>query len=329
MERKRVIRAGALFIATIVITIWGYSYLKNNNLFTTSQIFYGVYEEINGLSEGNAVYMNGLKIGQVRRVDLLNNSLEQLVVEFLIDKDIKLPNSAIAQISDVDIMGTKCIRITFPSGKTTDMLQSGDTLKTDLEEGLKAEVNRQILPIKLKAEELMGSLDSVVITVQALLNDETRANLSKSFVHIKTTLENLEHTTFTFDTLMTTQKTKMSAIISNTASITENFKNNNERISNVLKNFSSISDTLAKANIARTLRNTDNAISQFSGIVAKINSGQGSAGQLIYNDTLYQNLENASKDLDLLVKDLKQNPRRYVRFSVIDVGVDKKKEDEK
>ncbi len=322
------IKAGGLFIVAILMTIWGYSYLKSNNLFSTAQVFYGIYNDVNGLSVGNAVYMNGLKIGQVRNVNLLNNSLTELYAEFTIDKDVKLPVGSVAQIADLDIMGTKCIRIILPE-KQDKLLHSGDTLSTLLEEGLKDEVNRQILPIKLKAEELMGSFDSVLVTVQALFNDETRNNLRQSFTHVRNTLQTLEHTTFTFDTLMTDQKSRLSAIIANTASITENLKNNNERISNVLKNFSSISDTLAKANLAQTIRNTDKAISQFGGIVSKINSGTGSAGQLIYNDTLYNNIEAAAKDLDILVKDLKQNPRRYVRFSVIDVGSDKKPKDEK
>jgi phospholipid/cholesterol/gamma-HCH transport system substrate-binding protein len=329
MERKRMIKIGIVISAAIFIFFWGINFLKRKDLFKKENKFYGVYHNISGLTVSSAVMLNGFQIGEVSKINFKKGRTDSLVVELLVESKFPIPRNSRAEIFSVDIMGTKGIQIL--SDKPQNLFaKTGDTLNTSVEGDLKTQVSAQILPLKAKAEELISSFDTVLTNIKLIFNAQTRDNLSRSFSSIRVTLNNLESTTYTLDTLMKTEKSSLKTILGNAASITENLKNNNDKIQNILANFSSLSDTLAKADFAGVIKKADKALADFSKIVAKINAGEGSIGQLVNNDTLYTNLENASYNLSRLLRDLKENPKRYVRFSAFDLGrtviVDDKKD---
>jgi phospholipid/cholesterol/gamma-HCH transport system substrate-binding protein len=171
----------------------------------------------------------------------------------------------------------------------------------------------------------MLSIDSVLVIIKSIFNENTQKNLEQSFESIRYTIQNLEHTTYNIDTLVVTQRVKLANIIGNVESISLNIKKNNDKISNIITNFSSISDTLAKAKIASTIENANKSLKSFSEIIDKINRGEGSLGMLVNNDSLYNNLNGASKQLNELVEDVKLNPQRYVNISVFGGGKKKNK----
>lgn len=315
MKKSKEIKIGIITVIAIAIIYWGFNYLKGTNLFDKKQIYYAVYEQVNGLVNSSSVTVNGYKIGIVENIKFIpgDNKGRLLVRISINNKDIEIPDNSVAKIQN-DLLGTASIVIAM--GNSNTMANSGDTLKSELATTLQQEVSMQMLPIKVKAESLMLSLDSVLAVVQYIFNDKTRENLSHTFESIKITIQNLEHASFSVDTLLTTQKYKLSAILSNVESISKNIKNNNENITNILSNFSSLSDTLVKADINKTINNANEALADFNQIMQKINSGEGSLGLLINNDSLYNKLESSSSNLDLLIIDLKENPSRYVNFSL-------------
>lgn len=189
-----------------------------------------------------------------------------------------------------------------------------------IEGDLKEQVSMQMLPLKRKAENLMSSVDSVLSVIQYIFNKDTRENLTRSFSSIEHTFQRLENTAGTLDTIVTGQKSHMENIITNIDSISTNLKDNNKNITNILTNFSSISDSLSAIEIAQTINNAKLTLKQTNDILEKINSGKGSLGLLINNDTLYMNLEAASNNLTNLLIDLKNNPKKYVHFSLFDTG---------
>jgi phospholipid/cholesterol/gamma-HCH transport system substrate-binding protein len=129
-------------------------------------------------------------------------------------------------------------------------------------------------------------------------------------------LLSLQNTTYNIDTLVISEKNRLSSIINNIDDITTNLKANNDNISNILANFSTLSDTLAKAEIPKTFINANRSIEKFSQILEKINSGEGSLGLLLHNDSLYIDLQKSASDLNKLLEDIRLNPKKYVRFSV-------------
>jgi phospholipid/cholesterol/gamma-HCH transport system substrate-binding protein len=188
----------------------------------------------------------------------------------------------------------------------------GDTLNANV----KKDLMDQVEPVQKKAEQIIARMDSVLASVNNTLNPEFQRNFDRSFASIARTLETLEKTTGTVDGLVTTQTTKISGIMSNLESISANLKNNNASITAILTNFEKVSDDVAKANFAQTITEANKAVADLQTIVGKINSGTGTLGQLINDERMYNNLNNAAVNLDKLMIDLKANPKRYVSFSV-------------
>ena len=314
---------GILVIAAILIFIWGINFLKGESIFSTDQLFYAKYERVDGLKESSPVTLKGLKIGQIKSIEFDDTNVNDLIVSFSVGGGFGLPINTTARIVSSDIMGTKEIQI-IP-GKSNTLLQAGDTIKGSIEGDLKEQVSMQMLPLKNKAEKLMSSVDSVLTVVQYIFNADARNNISQSLKSIKNTINKLEHTSGSLDTLVSGQRSQMEKILANVESITSNLESNGENISNILTNFSSISDSLKQAEIASTVNNANAALAQVNEIFQQINDGKGSMGALLKNDSLYRHFESASKHLDELLVDLKAHPSRYVQISVFGRKDKKKK----
>ncbi|NOU60761.1 MlaD family protein [Marinifilum caeruleilacunae] len=308
---------GVVVIGAIVILIWGVNFLKGFNMLSSEQTFCAKYERVDGLKNSSPVTLRGYKIGQIKSIRF-SPKADNLIVEFSISDEFQLPDNTVARIVSSDIMGTKEIKL-IP-GNSAKILATGDTLIGSIEGDLKEQVSMQMLPLKRKAENLMSSVDSVLTVIQYIFNKDTRENLTRSFSSIEQTFQKLENTSGTLDTIVTGQKTHMENIISNVDSITSNLKQNNRNITNILTNFSSLSDSLQAAEIAETINNAKLTLRQSNEILEKINSGEGSMGMLVNNDTLYMNLEAASNSLTNLLIDLKNNPKKYMHFSLFDTG---------
>jgi phospholipid/cholesterol/gamma-HCH transport system substrate-binding protein len=178
------------------------------------------------------------------------------------------------------------------------------------------EVNRQVAPIKIKAENLLASLDTMVIAVQSIFNDSARKNLEASFRNIKQSVDYLKNTSYNIDTLVVAQRDRLAQIVGNVEAITRNIDAHEEQISHVITNFASFSDSLAALELTETIKRTDNALNQFSEMIERLDRGEGTVGQLMKNDSLYNNLERSAGELNSLLYDIKHHPERYVRVSV-------------
>jgi len=313
LKIKREVKVGILVVTTSALLFWGINYLKGKNYLSNNRILYATYNQVNGLVKANWVMVNGVKVGEVSGIEFID-SKGRVQVQMSIQNKIDIPRNTIARIYNSDVLGSKAIELLL--GNSTDMVKNGDVLKSEIQPSITEEVSYQMLPIKRKAESVMASLDSVLAVIQYVFNEDTRENLKRSFESIKFTIKNLESTSYNIDTLVTTQRNRLSQIFLNIESITSNIKNNNSKLTNVINNFSSISDSLSKAKIATTINNANNAMTDFAKITEKINKGEGSLGMLINNDSLYNGLEKSSMELHLLLEDMRLNPNRYVHFSV-------------
>lgn len=314
MKIKKEIKIGFLFIATLAISIWGLNYLKGKDIFTKQRLLYAIYENVNGLQVSNPVLLRGYKIGQVKDIHFTNDSSPRIAVIMSISSDVKIPKKTTAKIFSEDLLGSKAIELQFI--KSNAYVENGDTLVSDIQASLGDEVNRQMLPVKQKAEKLMASLDTVLASIQSIFNENTRDNLRQSFENIKITIDKLRNTLTNVDTIISEQKNNLSAIILNVQSFTGNLKKNNQEINHILDNISTFSDTLTKLQISKTINNANKAINDISSVIDKVNKGEGSIGLLIHNDSLYRNLNSSSKELNELLRDIKLNPQRYVHVSV-------------
>jgi phospholipid/cholesterol/gamma-HCH transport system substrate-binding protein len=315
MKLRKEFIIGVLASFTLVAFYWGFSYLKGNDLFSDESEFELVYEKVAGLTESNPVTLNGVKIGSVSLVEFITNDPNARVrVKIKVsDPKVKIPDQSLAIIKS-DLLGVNSIEIQLRPSKR--FAESGDTLATSVATTIQEEVSMQMLPIKAKAEEMMASIDSVLNAIKYIFNSETQLRLAATFKSIQLTIENLESSSVGLDTLIKTQGKRVARIFSNVESITANLEKSNQQISNIIGNFSNLSDSLTKINIASTIANLDESIRDFKIVMDKIERGEGTLGQLVNNDTLYNELEAASRELHILLEDIKLNPKRYVRVSV-------------
>jgi len=307
-------RIGFLFILVTAILVWGFSFLKNKNILYKERVIIAVYKHVNGLNPSNPVYINGVKVGQVGKV-YFDPSLDgDIIVQLVFTDKFPVPLNSTARIFSEDLMGSKAVEILLGTGP--DYAGNGDTLHADVETTLKDAVNQQILPLKLKAEDLLSSIDTMVVAVQGIFNKDAIEDLNASIKSIRHTFSNLENTTQNLDTLVLLQSGRLSSILYNIDMITRNLNNNSDEINRVLGNLATLSDTLAHANISGVIQNIDNTFTDLANVLARIDKGEGTLGLLINNDQLYKDLQKSAFELNQLIEDIRLNPKRYVRVSV-------------
>ncbi len=317
MKLSKEAKIGVIVFSGIALLFWGVNFLKGKDFFSSDKLVYAVYTQVEGLTASNPVMVNGLKVGLIRKLELMNDQSGRILVSMHITNKVHIPAKSIAEIFSIDILGSKGIRIVM--SKNQQELQDGDTLLSDIQQSLPEQVSAQVAPLKAKAESLLSSMDTVLYIIRDVFNERTKNNLRKSFESISQSLASIQSIAGSLDTTLTSDN-RLRTIFENLESISTNLKNNNEKISSMINNFSAISDTIAKSNISQTLENTKKTLDQTAKVMEKVNKGEGTLGQLIKNDSLYKNLNSSAKNLDLLLNDLRMNPGRYLKFSVISFG---------
>ena len=300
---SREIKIGFVAIVTIAILIWVWNFLKGVNILKTTESYYAVYSDVQGLIESGVVVLNGYKVGNVGSIQFNKDNVDRIVVEINLEEKIRLPRNTVLLIRNSSLVsGIKELKIVL--GEGPGFHEPGDTLIAATER----ELSELIGPIKDKAESVLGQIDSALAAVNNVLDVSTRN-------HMKSTLANLDQSVAEL-TASLQSGGELNNSFNNLASITGNLKNNNEDLSKTLQNISSISDSLEKADIKAVVDKADQTFTKLDMTLAKINEGEGTAGKLVTDDSLYTNLNSALFSLDSLLIDVKAHPKRYVHFSL-------------
>ncbi len=318
MKISKYTKLGILVIFTLVVLFWGLNYLKGVDLFKKNSKYYVVYNRIDGLLESSAVIVNGYKVGQVTEIGFTEDNSGNLLIAFALQGNLLIPKGSVARIISSDLMGTKSIRLEIKPNK--EYYISGDTIPGNIESDLKEQVSMQVLPLKKKAEELLASLDSAITVVTYVFNERTRENLVESFEHINQTVANIEQTSGELRELIQKNSGNISSVISNINTLSTGFKNNSENLNQIVRNIKSMSDTLSNLSISPMVAEISKTIAGLNSVIENLQNTDNSAGLLLNDPKLYENLNQLSSSLDLLLKDFRNNPKRYVHFSAFDFG---------
>lgn len=301
-------KVGILAVVAIAILILGYSFLRGNDVFSREITLYTTYDRVDGLTESKPILVNGYQIGRVSKMELQQDG--RIRTELKVKRDYAVPANTVALLSSTDLLGGKAI--VFELGDSAVYAKNGDELPA----GIQKNIMEQVEPIQKKAQDIAAVLDSVLNSINNTINKDFQRDFNRSINSIANSLQNLEGITRQLDGLVVSERNRISHIVANVESITDNLKNNNERIGSVLANLDSITDQVAKADFAQTITSANKAMADFQSITDRINQGQGSIGLLLNDEQLYDNLNQASKNLEELIADMKARPGRYVHFSV-------------
>jgi len=307
-------KVGFYIALAIFIIYWGMNYLKGNDVFARDKVFYAVYDNTEGLTPAKSVVINGFPIGQIDAIYFHPDLSGRLVVKMKQLKEYPVPRNSIAKIHSVGFLGEKNIQLIL--GDSQELLQYGDTLKGGLEASLTDEVSAQVAPIKAKAENLLLSLDTVVSLLSGFLTPTTQRNFESSFESLKNTFDNLESTSNILSKYLNDNHANFDKITKNLESISTTLASNNDNINQVLSNVNVITDSIKRLDFSATINKFNNTLVQLDEVITKVNTGDGTAGQIINNPDLYTNLEDATYSLNRLLLDLKYNPNKYLNFSI-------------
>ncbi len=325
MKVKREVKLALTAIAAVVILIWGINFLKAKALFDRNNVFYGIYDRVDGLKVSSSVIYRGYSVGQVSAIQFTGERYDKVLVQFTVGKKLQISSNTIAAIRSADLMGSKAINL-IP-GDATTYAQSGDTLRTELELGIMEQLNKQLEPLKKKAETVMVSLDTVLVALQEIFSEDANGNIRGSLKSVSRTLDNVEHASGTLNDLLANESSRISKILENINSITRNLENSNANITRSLDNITGISDSLKAVNLANTVRYLNSVLAQTDSIVMKINRGKGTLGGVVNDRDLYYNLTAVSENLNKLLTEFRQNPKRFVNLSLFDFSSGKSTQD--
>lgn len=314
MKIRREVKLGILAVTTMFLFIWGFNYLKGRDIFKTQLHFFVVYDEVTGLIESNPVSLNGVAIGQVKRISFHPDRSGRVLVECLIGNQIDIPANSVARLVPSGLIGAREIDIRL--GDTPLLLAAGDTLAGIYQPSLTDEAVSQFMPIRDQAESLLARMDTTLSIIAQIMTPLAREELTSGIGSLSATLARLENASLVLDTTLSKGAGDLSGIIYSTASIARTIEENNQSIERILQNFSQLSDSLVSGDIATTMEQARASLGELALTMEKINRGEGSLGLLVTDSQLYQNLESSSRQLELLLEDIQNNPRKYFSISV-------------
>jgi len=294
------IKAAIFVLTTIFLFIFGFNFLKGSSLFDKQKTVYAVYDEVDGLLVGANVMINGLSIGNVTDLDFLPNSTK-IVVTLKVKDKINFSSNSSATIYETGVLGGLAIAIE-PIFQKGMVVKSGDTLNSNIRPGLTELINRQIEPLQRKLESTLTSVDSIFSGASYVLNKETQNDIKESLNTLTSAVKAINNSSLIIEKTLTEKNTQINNSIDNIESITTNLSN--------------VSKELNDFGIAGVLSNLEKSVDGINLIVSNLNSDNSSLGKLISNDDVYENLNLSIESLNLLINDIKTNPKKYVHFSV-------------
>lgn len=305
-------KVGAITAIAITLLVLGFNFLKGKTLFGSSRTLYAKYTNVQGLANSNPVMINGLQVGTVFSITTDKN-MKEILVNMNITKDVNIPRNSVAYIKP-NPLGTTSIEIKL--GTATDYIPKNDTITTEPSAGIFTEAMRRIDPILSQVTNAVGSIDSVLKNVNSVIDPGAKNNIQATLANLTKISANLMVSSASLQTLLNTQTGALAKSMDNVSSFTENLAKNNDKITQVMSNLDKTTSNLSKLDLEKTLGTLNGTIAELKSSIAKLNSNNGTAGLLLNDTRLYNNLTATANKLNLLLDDLKTNPKRYISFSV-------------
>jgi len=293
------IKTGILAIFSIGLFVFGFSYLKSNDIFVSDRTFYAIYSDVEGVVNGTPVTVNGFPVGSIQKISFYNNN--NLLIKFRVENNIKFSKNSLAQIYETGLIGGKALAI-IPANDNARFAVTNDTLKSSIAPGLTDLVNKKITNLQDKIESMIMSADSVLHKINRVFDDSTRISLRNSVSGFNQTIEDLKTTSSLIKSIIELNKSDIDITLKN--------------VTEISKDLSDFSSNLNNSGFDQTLINFKKSSEDLSSILNEINRGEGTITKLISNDSLFNNLNDASKSIDLLLEDIRLNPNRYIHFSI-------------
>ena len=297
MKLSYEIKTALLVMSGIFLFIVMINYLKSNDIFVSDRSFFAIYEDVEGVSTGTPVTISGFNVGSVQDISFYGDDAK-LLLKFRVENDFEFSSNSIAQIYETGLIGGKALAIIPVNGK--NLAISGDTLQSDIAPGLTELVNDKLSPLQEKIESMVVSADSLLIAVNSVFDTETKQNLTTSIENFSATIQSAKKSVDVLEEVLGNNENRLNSIIVNA--------------DQSLKNFSNLSENFDELDLV--IENLSKSSTNINSITSEIKAGNGLVNKLVYDEVFVESLDQISSNINLLLEDLRMNPKRYVHFSL-------------
>ena len=289
-DKTKSILVALSFIVAMILFVWGFNFLKGKSILKNQLTLYAVYDNSKGLLPGDLVTINGMQVGTVSSLKFHPRQDGSVIVTFTINNDLEMPSNTKAKLSS-SLMGSVSIELIL--GDSRQLLQSGDTLVSQSDTGTMEMISETILPIKNNLETLLVSLNDLTNNLNDLINNELKYDLNRGVDNFANSMENIKVISADLQQLVDSEDGKLVQVVNNLEVITEDF--------------AVVSDSLKRIDYNRMILSLENCIAEFNALLEGINNGEGSAGLLVKDDSLYINVNETVATLQSLLDEIKAN----------------------
>lgn len=317
MKLNREVKIGIVMLASFLILLWGMNFLKGRDLFLAGNKYYGVYSRVDGLTDASPIYYKGFKIGTVRDIKIHPTNRHKFVVTFTITEKVTFADNTIAELYSLDIMGAKAIQI--KPGTSSQSLTPGDTLISEFRIDFVDQMSDQMLPLKDKTEKLIVKLDSSLTQMSTFFDADTKKYFDTSVRDLSITMKNMANISQALNQQLSSGG-NAEQIVQHLNGITAMLDSRKENMGKAIDNFTAISQSLSQAQIDQSIKTLDSTLTSLMVTIEGLNKGEGTLGKALKDDELYNNMAEATDNLNNILLDVKANPKRYMSFSAIHIG---------
>ncbi len=297
-DKTKSILIAVSFIVAMVLFVWGFNFLKGKSLLKNQFNFYAIYDNSKGLLPGDLVTINGMQVGTVSSLEFHPRQDGSIIVDFTINKELDIPANSVVKLAS-SLMGSVSLNLIL--GDSQELAQNGDTLMSELDNGTMEMISETIIPLKNNLETLLNSLNTLTLNLNDLLSQELKTNINNGVSSFASSMNNIEIISSDLQQLVDSKDGKLTMVVNNLETITDNF--------------GVVSDSLKKIDYNSLVLSLENCLTEFNTLIQGINNGEGSAGLLVKNDTLYNNVNEAVATLQSLLEEIKANPKK-IKLSV-------------
>lgn len=309
MKFSKELKAGVIALLAIIGFVLLFQFMKGRSLFTTDNIFYAKYDNVEGLAQSSPVSINGLKVGQVDKIIPQTSKTGQItfIVKITVDNNFEFSKNSALEIFEPSLMGGKEMRINLMYGGQT--AKDGDTLKGAFKLGTLGSLSSQVGPVKDQLQTVLYRVDSLMGNANKIFDDQNRAEIRALLSNLNKTVGALQTTAGSVNNLVGHNDPKLQKVLDDASVTMQSGKT-------TLDKYGNLAESIDTKKLNATIANLDVTVGKLNQVIGGIDKGEGSLGKLMKDEQLYNNLNSASTNLNALIEDMKANPKRYINFSV-------------